>query len=292
MLNKSINGFVKKFDESYTQFLNEFRPLVEEQKEANTHTMSMIDNVAGKLNENSRALLEVTQQQKAQSDSFNQAAAKLQVATDSVEKTIDIATKNLEEFIKLSSDMKNDISEMHEPLNQIIIENKDISDKMKGIIKEFSYVTDYHRSVQAYQASLNDKLDKFAEVGEKVHDVKHRFDEFDKNVAKTLETFINQANTFSEKMRNSFDDYDRQLRTLFQGLQDKDDTQLFYYNPEIMKNVNDQMKSLEKVIEKQQSSADTLNKGTSELLDALKTTRVWGFFRRKREKKDKRRERL
>lgn len=291
-LNRSINGFVKNFDKSYTQFISEFHPLVEEQKEANTHTMSMIDNVAWNLGENSKALLEITQQQKAQSESFNRAAEKLQIATDSVEKTIKIATTNLEAFIKLSSDMKNNISEMHEPLNKIISENEGISAKMKEIVHEYSKVNDYHKAVQAYQASLNDKLDKFERVGEKVHDVRHRFDDFDKNVAETLNTFISQANTFSEKMRNSFDDYDRQLRSLFQELQNKDNTQLFYYNPEIMKNVDDQMKALEKVIERQQHSADTLNEGTSELLNALKTTRVWGFFRRKREKKGKQREKL
>jgi len=289
-LNNTINKFVNSLDEKLNGFISNFQPLIENQKQTNEETLKSMEDIATRLNQDYETIKLISNQQAQQINSFSNITEKLNDASSSMEQSIKLATENLNEFVKLGSEMKTNIGEMNEPLNSIIKKQEEITRVNEGIINEMkkllennNIIPSYTKSVQDYLTALNNKLDTFSSVGDKVHNVTREFDNFKENLDKLLNEFISSSQRFSETMTTSFKDYDRELRTLFgQTIPNKEKIDFYYYDPESISQLNAIAEKnnamIDSIIKYSRSLEENLNRFNQEI-DSL---RVFGFIRKKK----------
>ena len=289
-LNNTINNFVNSLDEKLNGFITNFQPLIENQKQTNEETLKSMEDIATRLNQDYETMKLISNQQAQQINSFSDITEKLKDASSSMEQSIKLATENLNEFVKLGSEMKTNIGEMNEPLNSIIKKQEEITRVNEGIINEMkkllennNIIPSYTKSVQDYLTALNNKLDTFSSVGDKVHNVTREFDNFKENLDKLLNEFISSSQRFSETMTTSFKDYDRELRTLFgQTIPNKEKIDFYYYDPESISQLNAIAEKnnamIDSIIKYSRSLEENLNRFNQEI-DSL---RVFGFIRKKK----------
>jgi len=289
-LNNTINKFVNSLDEKLNGFISNFQPLIENQKQTNEETLKSMEDIATRLNQDYETIKLISNQQAQQINSFSDITEKLKDASSSMEQSIKLATENLNEFVKLGSEMKTNIGEMNEPLNSIIKKQEEITRVNEGIINEMkkllennNIIPSYTKSVQDYLTALNNKLDTFSSVGDKVHNVTREFDNFKENLDKLLNEFISSSQRFSETMTTSFKDYDRELRTLFgQTIPNKEKIDFYYYDPESISQLNAIAEKnnamIDSIIKYSRSLEENLNRFNQEI-DSL---RVFGFIRKKK----------
>ncbi|MDD3563138.1 MAG: hypothetical protein PHR32_05640 [Candidatus Cloacimonetes bacterium] len=278
-LDRSISGFVNNFQQSYSEFIAEFKPLVEDQKHTNAETVKAIENVSVKLAENTESLKQITSQQSNQTESLNTVITNISAASSSLEGSIEVASKSLQEFAKLGIEMKNSISEMHTPLKEIITGNAAVNVTINKLFKE---LPEYNQMVVQYLNALNTKLDTFREVGEKVQNVKAEFSVFSEHLGKMLTQFTADSEKFRLLMETNFRDYDTALRTAFHGIAEKNDIELFYYDPKAIKLLQELAAENGRLLSQVERATNSFDKSTENLLKAMNDLGFWGFFRRKK----------
>ena len=289
-LNNTINKFVNSLDEKLIGFINNFQPLIENQKQTNEETLKSMEDIATRLNQDYETIKLISNQQAQQINSYSDITEKLKDASSSMEQSIKLATENLNEFVNLGSEMKTNIGEMNEPLNNIIKKQEEITrvnegiiNEMKKLLENINIIPSYTSSVQNYLTALNNKLDTFSSVGDNVHSVTREFDNFKENLDKLLNEFISSSQRFSETMTTSFKDYDRELRTLFgQTIPKKEKIDFYYYDPESISQLNAIAEKnnamIDSIIKYSRSLEENLNRFNQEI-DSL---RVFGFIRKKK----------
>ena len=289
-LNNTINNFVNSLDEKLNGFITNFQPLIENQKQTNEETLKSMEDIATRLNQDYETIKLISNQQAQQINSFSDITEKLKDASSSMEQSIKFATENLNEFVKLGSEMKSNISEMNEPLNNIIKKqeeitrvNESIINEMKKLLENINILPSYTSSVQNYLTALNNKLDTFSSVGDKVHTVTREFDNFKENLDKLLTEFISSSQRFSETMATSFKDYDRELRTLFgQTIPKKEKIDFYYYDPESISQLNAIAEKNNAMIDSMTKYTRSLEENLNRLNQEIDSLRVFGFIRKKK----------
>lgn len=285
-LSRSISGFVDSFRQNYSEFIAQFQPLVDDQKYTYAETMKAIESVSVKLSENTERLSQISSQQGNQAESLNTVITCITTAGTSLGGSIEIASKTLLEFERLGSEMKNSISEMHTPLKEII-EKQMVITKGNASVNEtinilFKELPDYNQKVMQYLNVLNNKLDTFREVGEKVHDVKAEFSLFSVHLKDMLNKFSGDSEKFRLLMETNFSDYDAALRTLFQGISEKSDIDMFYYDPKAIKLLQEMATKNSHLLSQMEMVTNSFDKTTGSLLRAMNDLGFWSFFRRKK----------
>ena len=289
-LNNTINKFVNSLDEKLNGFISNFQPLIENQKQTNEETLKSMEDIATRLNQDYETIKLISNQQAQQINSFSNITEKLNDASSSMEQSIKLATENLNEFVKLGSEMKTNIGEMNEPLNSIIKKQEEITRVNEGIINEMkkllennNIIPSYTKSVQDYLTALNNKLDTFSSVGDKVHNVTREFDNFKENLDKLLNEFISSSQRFSETMTTSFKDYDRELRTLFgQTIPNKEKIDFYYYDPESISQLNAIAEKNNAMIDSMIKYSRSLEENLNRFNQEIDSLRVFGFIRKKK----------
>jgi len=291
-LNNTINAFVSNLDEKLNGFINNFQPLVENQKQTNAETLKSMEDIATRLNQDYETMKQLSTQQENQINSFSDITEKLKTASSSMEASIKLATDNLNEFVKLGAEMKNNISEMNDPLNIIIKKQEEITrvnegiiNDMKKLLENINIIPSYTSSIQNYLTALNNKLDTFSSVGDKVHNVTLEFDNFKENLDKLLTEFIDSSRKFSETMSTSFSEYNRELRTLFgQTIPNKDKIDFYYYDPDAIAQLNTIAEKNNAMIDSMTKYSHSLEENLNRLNQEIDSLRVFGFIRKKKNK--------
>ncbi len=283
-LERSVRGFSASFEKVSTDFIAQFKPLVEEQREINQKTAQHIDSIASKLDENSRALINVSDKQIQQVNLFSSVATKLTEASDSLQASMKLASENLERFVKLGDEMQLNIGKMHEPLQEIISGQKESVDTLKNLYKN---VESYDTNVQEYLKSLNAKLDMFKDVGDKVHEVRKDFEDFSSILDKILKQITDQAQDLHKDLRDSFTLYDSNLRTLFTDvLENRRDIHMAYYDPEVIKNLDKACSENKALLDTMEKHLHSLGTTTDKFIGIIEKLRGWGIYRVRRGKDD------
>ena len=154
---------------------------------------------------------------------------------------------------------------------------------MKKLLENINILPSYTSSVQNYLTALNNKLDTFSSVGDKVHTVTREFDNFKENLDKLLTEFISSSQRFSETMATSFKDYDRELRTLFgQTIPKKEKIDFYYYDPESISQLNAIAEKNNAMIESMTKYTRSLEENLNRLNQEIDSLRVFGFIRKKK----------
>ncbi len=286
-LEKTVRGFSTTFEKVTVDFIAQFKPLVEEQREINHKTAQHIDSVASKLDDNAKVLKEVSDRQKEQVEVVSTVSTKLTEASDAVQASMKLASENLERFVKLGDDMQEKIGKMHEPLQEIITEMKESGVTLKNLYKN---VESYDTNVQEYIKSLNAKLDMFKDVGDKVHEVRKDFEEFSKTLKEILMQITDQAQELHKDLKDSFTLYDSNLRTLFTDvLENRRDIHMAYYDPEVIKSLDKACSENKALLDTMERHLHSLGTTTDKFIGIIEKLRGWGIYRVRREKEEKHR---
>jgi len=286
-LEKSVRSFSGTFEKVTKDFISQFKPLVEEQREINQKTSQHIDSVATKLDENAKALLTVSDKQIQQVSLFSTVSDKLTEASDSLQASMKLASENLEKFVKLGDEMQQNIGAMHEPLQKIITSQNESVDTLKNL---YLNVDSYNSVVKQYLNNLNAKMDMFRDVGEKVHEVRKDFDDFSKSLDKILKQITDQANDLHKDLRDSFTLYDRNLKTLFTDvLENRRDIHMAYYDPEVIKQLDKACTDNKTILSTMDRHLHFLRETTDRFLETIENLRGWGIYRVKRDGEAKQR---
>jgi len=284
-LERSVRGFSTSFENATNEFMNQFRPLVENQRDIHQRTATHIDSVAARLDANANALLEVSNRQTEQVDAVSSVTSKLTEASDALQASMTLASANLERFVILGNEMQQSISSMHTPLQSILTGQSEVVTKLNEL---FENVAGYNITVQNYLNSLNAKLDMFSAVGNQVHEVRTDFEGFRTHLNALLEQITVEAQTLHNDLNDSFHLYDANLRTLFSDvLQNRRDVHMAYYDPDVVKQIDTVCSQNKEQLENMEKGLQTLNKHTDRLIDVIEKMRGWGIYKVKREKQDK-----
>lgn len=285
-LEKTVRGFSTTFEKVTVDFIAQFKPLVEEQREINQKTAQHIDSVASKLDDNAKALISVSDRQIQQVNLFSSVATKLTGASDSLQASMKLASENLERFVKLGDEMQQNISKMHVPLQEIFSSQKESVDTLKNLYKN---VESYDIHVQDYIKNFNAKLDMFNNVGDKVHEVRRDFEEFSRSLDKILLQITDQARELHKDLKDSFELYDRNLKTIFTDVLDnRRDIHMAYYDPEVIKQLDKTCSENKNLLDTMERNLHTLGSTTDKFIGVIEKLRGWGIYRVKRGKDEKR----
>jgi len=269
-LEVTIRRFFDNFDLLTKEFISQFTPLVEEQTKTSQH----IDNVACKLEENARILTEVST-----------VSAKLSDASDALQASVKLASENLNEFIKLGENMQSNIGKMHEPLKDIIVNQKGSIDAQQNLYKDLDV---YNKDIKLYLNNLNAKLDHFSAVGNKVHEVRNDFDNFSKELNSLLKQMAEQAQRLQNDLVNSFGVYDKNIRSLFEDItQSRRDAHITYYDPKVMEQLIKAYADNQTILNNMERNVKAMGASTEKLINMIETLRGWGIYRVKQKKKEK-----
>ncbi|MCB5253981.1 MAG: toxic anion resistance protein [Candidatus Cloacimonetes bacterium] len=286
-LEKTVRGFSTTFEKVTVDFIAQFKPLVEDQREINQKTSQHIDSVASKLEDNAKALKEVSDKQIEQVYLFSSVATRLSEASDSLQASMKLASDNLEGFVKLGDEMQQNISKMHEPLQVIVSCQKESAETLKNLYKN---VESYDTNVQEYLKSLNAKLNMFNVVGNKVHEVRKDFEDFSKILNNILKQITEQAQDIHKDLRESFTLYDSNLRTLFTDvLENRRDIHMAYYDPDVIKNLDKACSENKALLDTMERHLHSLGTTTDKFIGVIEKLRGWGIYRVRREKEEKHR---
>ena len=285
-LERSVRGFSTTFENATTEFIKQFKPLVEEQRDINQKTAKHIDDVAAKLDANAKVLLEVSDRQKEQVNVISSVTTKLTEASDALQASMKLGSESLAGFVKLGEDMQKEISQMHEPLKEIITDQKEA---VKTLQKLYQNVESYDNTVQEYLKNLNAKLDKFKEVGDKVYEVRGDFEEFSKTLERILKQITEQAQSLHKDLKDSFELYDRNLKTIFTDVLDnRRDIHMAYYDPEVIKQLDKTCSENKNLLDTMERNLHTLGSTTDKFIGVIEKLRGWGIYRVRRGKDEKR----
>ncbi|MDD2300060.1 MAG: toxic anion resistance protein [Fermentimonas sp.] len=285
-LEKSVRGFSTNFEKVTTDFISQFKPLVEDQREINNKTSVHIDSVATKLEENAKVLREVSEKQKEQVDVVSAVSTKLTEASDALQSSMKLASENLEKFVKLGDNMQHSINNMHEPLKEIITGQKESVETLRNLYKN---VESYDIHVQDYIKNFNAKLDMFNNVGDKVHEVRRDFEEFSRSLDKILLQITDQARELHKDLKDSFELYDRNLKTIFTDVLDnRRDIHMAYYDPEVIKQLDKTCSENKNLLDTMERNLHTLGSTTDKFIGVIEKLRGWGIYRVRRGKDEKR----
>ncbi|HOY85486.1 MAG: hypothetical protein LHW45_06620 [Candidatus Cloacimonetes bacterium] len=283
-LRNTIHGFAASFEGVSKGFIAEFQPLVEGQRKTNEETLKHINLIAGKLEENTASLRQVSEQQGAQVNVISDVSAKLTQASDALQASMQLASENLKNFVALGENMQAEIGSMHKPLQEILGGQSSVVTTMN---KLFTDVGNYYLAVQGYTESLNSKLDQFSAVGDKVYEVRQDFGIFSQNLRETLDSITSEARSLQQDIKLSFGDYDRNLKTLFTDVvENRRDVHIAYYDPALMKQVEQLSTANQKLLEQLEKYLGTVDRSTGTLVNIINSLRGWGIYRVKKEKKD------
>lgn len=281
-LERSVSGFSEGFQSVTTDFLAQFRPLVNDQKESNERTARHLDSIAASLEENARMLHEVSEKQKEQVDAVTGVTTKLTEASDALQASMRLASENLEKFVKLGDEMQEKIGKLHEPL-QTIIEGQKLS--VEKLSTMYDNLINFNQNLQEYISAFNSKMDQFGEVGTKVQGVSAKFDDFKTNLEKTLQQITEQALLIQKELKDSFEEYDRNLRTLFTDvITGNREVHMAYYDPELMKQVDKISKDNKQLLDSMERHLGTLENSTRGLVSVISSLKGWGIYRVKSDK--------
>lgn len=282
-LELSVRGFSANFDKVTTEFIAEFKPLVEDQRKSNEKTAQHIDSVAALLRDNASVLTIVSDRQKEQVEAVTDVTKKLTLASDALQGSMKLASENLEKFVKLGDDMQQEIRKLNEPLRESINGQKEAVETLKTLYKDLA---NYNTSIDGYIKSFNSKLDKFGEVGDKVHEVRADFTNFKTSLESILKQITEQALLIQKELKDSFDEYNRSLKSLFADVIDnRREVHMSYYDPEIMKQVEKLSNDNKKMLDSMERYLGTLESSTKALAGTIKSLKGWGFYRVKKDKK-------
>lgn len=281
-LERSVRGFSDNFQTVSTEFINKFKPLVEEQRASNEKTAQHIDSIATKLEENTTILKAVSDRQKEQVEAVTDVTKKLSEASDALQASMKLASENLEKFVKLGADMQTEIKSLNDPLKEAILGQKESVETLKTLYKDLSA---YNTSVDGYIKTFNAKLDKFGEVGDKVQEVKAEFAGFKTSLETILKQISEQALLIQKELQDSFGEYNRSLKTLFADVIDnRREVSMSYYDPEVMKQVAKLSKDNNAMLDNMDKYLGTLDSSTKALVGTINSLRGWGIYRVKKDK--------
>ncbi|MDP2173240.1 MAG: hypothetical protein Q8J62_05655, partial [Candidatus Cloacimonadaceae bacterium] len=154
--------------------------------------------------------------------------------------------------------------------------NENIKNEMQKVFENINQIPEYTKSVQTYLGNLNNKLDTFREVGDKVHEVKTEFENFSRNLSTLLSNFVQNAQKFQELMEKSFGDYDKSLKTLFDDFTSgRKEVNLVFYDPGTLNELKNIADRNQKLLEAISIYSTNLNEIAIKLLEYSKTHQSW-----------------
>jgi len=281
-LERSVRGFSENFQTVSTEFIDKFKPLVEEQRNSNEKTAQHIDSIAAKLEDNARVLTAVSDRQKEQVEAVTEVSRKLSEASDALQASMKLASENLEKFVQLGADMQTEIKNLNAPLTKAITGQSESVETLKTLYKDLAA---YNTSVDGYIKAFNAKLDKFGEVGDKVHEVKAEFAGFKTSLETILKQISEQALLIQKELQDSFGEYNRSLQTLFADVIDnRREVSMSYYDPEVMKQVAKLSQDNNAMLDNMDKYLGTLDSSTKTLVGTINSLRGWGIYRVKKDK--------
>jgi len=179
-----------------------------------------------------------------------------------------------------------EIKKLNDPLKEALTGQKESVETLKTLYKDLS---SYNTSVDTYLKTLNGKMDKFGEVGDKVLEVRTDFENFKKTLETTLKQITEQAVIIQKEIKDSFGEYNRSLKTLFADvINNQRDVHMSYYDPEVMKQVAKLSKDNNTLLDNMEKYLETLESNTMTLVGTINSLRGWGIYRVKKDKNKER----
>ena len=186
----------------------------------------------------------------------------------------------------MGDDMQTEIKKLNDPLKEALTGQKESVETLKTLYKDLS---SYNTSVDTYLKTLNGKMDKFGEVGDKVLEVRTDFENFKKTLETTLKQITEQAVIIQKEIKDSFGEYNRSLKTLFADvINNQRDVHMSYYDPEVMKQVAKLSKDNNTLLDNMEKYLETLESNTMTLVGTINSLRGWGIYRVKKDKNKER----